>query len=67
MLHVKRKTPIQKSNFLKVRDSSHFTGRSMYAACRFCYLIKPVPQEIPMVMHNGLPFYHKTTGKLIQK
>ena len=39
----------------------------MYAACRFCYLIKPVPQEIPMVMHNGLPFYHKTTGKLIQK
>ena len=56
-------TKIEFSKSLEVRDSSHFTGRSMYAACRFCYLIKPVRQEIPMVMHNGLPFYYKTTGK----
>ena len=52
MLHIKRKIPVQKWNFQKVRDSSHFTGRYMYTACRCCCLIKAVPRENPMVMYN---------------
>ena len=37
----------------KVRDHSHYTGKSREAARNICNLRYKIPKEIPIVFHNG--------------
>ena len=40
-------------NYRKVRDDCHFTGKYRGAAHSICSLKFNVPNEIPVVFHNG--------------
>ena len=63
MLHICRKKFTQKlakdKNHPKVRDHCHFTGKYRGAAHSICNLRFNVPNEIPVVFHNGSNYdYH---------
>ena len=40
-------------NYQKVREHSHYTGKYRGAAHKICHLKFNVPNEIPLVFHNG--------------
>ena len=48
---------IDKKNY-KVRDHCHYTGKDRGAAHNICNLRYKIPKEIPLVFHNGSPFYN---------
>ena len=41
-----------------VRDHCHYTGKFRGAAHNICNLNYKVPQEIPVVIHNGSTYQH---------
>ena len=46
-------------NYQKVRDHCHYTGKYRGAAHSICSLKFKVPNEIPVVFHNGSNYdYH---------
>ena len=56
------------TNYRKVRDHCHFKGKYRGAAHSICNLKFNVPNEIPVVFHNGLnykSFYHKRISKQV--
>ena len=51
------KRKISKSiNYWKVRDHCHYTGKYRGAAHSICNLKFNVPNEIPVVFHDGLNY-----------
>ena len=72
LIKSKKKCPICKKEFCynkneekkfklyqKVRDHCHYTGKFRGAAHSICNLRYKVPQEIPVVLHNGSTYdYH---------
>ena len=54
MLPLTKKTiEITSRHFWKVRDHCHYTGKYRGAANSICNLEFKVPNEIPVVFHNG--------------
>ena len=52
-------------NYQKVRDHYHYTGKYRGVAHSICNLKFNVPNEIPVVFHNGSNYdYHFTIKKL---
>ena len=53
--------------YRKVRDYYSYTGKHRDSASSICHLKLNVPNEIPVVFHNGsnykLPFYYKKLSK----
>ena len=45
--------------FETVRDHCHYTGKFRGAAHRICNLEYKVPQEIPVIIHNGLKYDYR--------
>ena len=55
-------------NYQKVRDHCHFTGKYRDAAHSICNLTFNVPNEIPIVFHNGSNYdYHFIIKELANK
>ena len=59
----------KKSNYIKVRDHYHYTGKYRGAAHIICNLMYNTPREIPVTFHNGssydYSFYHKRISRRI--
>ena len=56
-----------KKNY-KVRDHCHYTGKYRGAAQNICNLRYKVPQEIPIVFHNGSTYdYHFIIKELVKE
>ena len=48
-----------KSNYIKVRDYCHYTGKYRGAAHKICNLMYNTPRETPVIFHNGSSYdYH---------
>ena len=59
---------VNDKNFQKVRDHCHFTGKYRGAAHSICNLRLNVPNEIPVVYHNGPNYYyHFIIKELVNK
>ena len=55
-------------NYQKVRDHCHYTGKYRGAAHSICSLKFKVPNEIPVVFHNGSNYdYHFIIKELANK
>ena len=50
-------------NYQKVRDHCQFTGKDRGTAHSICNIKFNMRNEIPVVFHNGLSFYHKRITK----
>ena len=54
-------------NYRKVRDHCHFIGKYRGEAHIICYLRFNVPNEIPVVFHNGSNYDHHFIIKKLAK
>ena len=53
------RTPFESINYHKLRDHCHYRGKYRGAAHSICNLKFNVPNEIPVVFHNGSNYdYH---------
>ena len=58
----------KKINYKKVRDHCHYTGKYRGSAHSICNLKFNVPNEVPVVFHNGSNYdYHFIIKELISK
>ena len=55
-------------NHYKVRDHCHYTGKYKGAAHNICNLRYKIPNEIPIVFHNGSTYdYHFIIKELVKE